>query len=425
MMLAGALAPVARPASLVRPSETTSALVQLDPSVYGPEDPPTADPAGTSVALAQSQQSKCSRLAANSSTSSGSSWARPVTMPAQLVGLVHRHPHFWTPVLAGNTTAETVRAGVRASQQPATCRRYMLLQDDSKAGLGYDGHLIALVLSLAMRENRVLLEIEHPNRHWCARPPYTLQCLYEPWTHCPMPDLKLAVPHSLGHTDSADIVTIGTEAFYQSNMWYGTGNMLANSVTLHALEAHLFRPRPWVVEMAGCYLDECGVGFGEYISVHVRESPEKAKEVGQLPTFDEYVDATLQELRRHRDLRVVQLQTANPQSLNRFVEIARQKAFRVCFTDNRREVDETNKFSTSSVDAPALSTNALLAANAAAFISPVDSAWTPFVQALMHTSGAGTLPEIDFYSGRTSRRKLAIARPSKGGLGLRLANQGS
>lgn len=314
-------------------------------------------------------------------------------------------------MLPDNTTAEAVQAAVRASQQPETCRRYMLLQDDSKAGLGYDGHLMALVLSLAMRENRVLLEIEHPNRHWCVQPPYTLQCLYEPWTRCPMPDLKRAVPHSLGHSDSADVVTISTEEFYKSNVWFGTGNMLANSLTLHALESHLFRPRPWVVELAGCYLDECGVRFGEYISVHVRESPEKALEVGKLPTLDEYVDATLEELRRHGGQRVVQLQTANPQSLNRFVEIARQHQFRVCFTDNAREVDETNKFATSAADAPFLSTNAILAANAAAFISPADSSWTPFVQALMHTSGASTLPEMDFYSGRTSLRKIAIVRP--------------
>ena len=65
--------------------------------------------------------------------------------------------------------------------------------------MGFTAKLWSVALLVAMKDNRVLVEVrmvkqgnetrpdgfERPR--WCDRPPYTLQCLYQPWTHCTEP----------------------------------------------------------------------------------------------------------------------------------------------------------------------------------------------------------------------------------------------
>ena len=87
---------------------------------------------------------------------------------------------------------------LHASQHPVKCSRYLLIEDDlSRTGVGFTGRLLASALLYAVRHGRVLLESPVRNKitgepagRWCDRHPYTLQCVYEPWSHCVLPNEK-------------------------------------------------------------------------------------------------------------------------------------------------------------------------------------------------------------------------------------------
>ena len=74
-------------------------------------------------------------------------------------------------------------------EQPACTNSKFLLVEDNLvgAGFGYTTHLMALSLSLAMREGRVLVEVPSIRPRWCSHQPYTFQCYYQNWTDCPPP----------------------------------------------------------------------------------------------------------------------------------------------------------------------------------------------------------------------------------------------
>lgn len=97
---------------------------------------------------------------------------------------------------------------IRSSQFPAKCDRFLLVKIDlPNAGLGMLSRVLASALLLAVRENRVLIEMPlngstelprgafHLGRApgkgmtssppWCDRAPYTLQCFYLPSTSWP------------------------------------------------------------------------------------------------------------------------------------------------------------------------------------------------------------------------------------------------
>ena len=116
-------------------------------------------------------------------------------------------------------TAEEVlafRKEIHANQFPADltrCNRSLILYDDSmSAGLGYTARLLSRALLVAVREQRVLINAPHPTARWCGRPPYTLACHYEAWTHCPMPtNLSLATKwsHRSAFHDGRDLEPTG------------------------------------------------------------------------------------------------------------------------------------------------------------------------------------------------------------------------
>ena len=116
-------------------------------------------------------------------------------------------------------TAEEVlafRKEIHANQFPADltrCNRSLILYDDAMAaGLGYTARLLGRALLVAVREQRVLINAPHPTARWCGRPPYTLACHYEAWTHCPMPtNLSLATKwsHRTAFHDGRDLEPTG------------------------------------------------------------------------------------------------------------------------------------------------------------------------------------------------------------------------
>ena len=101
------------------------------------------------------------------------------------------HAFFYSPNMTSADDVAAMRAMIWANQFPenrSACERVLLLYDDAlTTGLGYTSHLISRALLIAVRTHRVLMAVPDRAARWCARTPYTLNCVYEPWTHCPPP----------------------------------------------------------------------------------------------------------------------------------------------------------------------------------------------------------------------------------------------
>ena len=97
----------------------------------------------------------------------------------------------YLPTISTEADADAARAVLRANQYPAdrsACERALLVYDDALGtGLGYTSRLMLIALLVAVKERRVLMLAPHKTNRWCSRAPYTLNCVYEPWTHCPLP----------------------------------------------------------------------------------------------------------------------------------------------------------------------------------------------------------------------------------------------
>lgn len=109
-----------------------------------------------------------------------------------------------------NETRADWTDAIWASQHPAACQRFLLVEDDMLgSGFGLDVKLLGVALLLAMKQRRVLLHVPGKDRiyshyppnvsnigRWCDRPPYTYDCLWEPLSHCdpPPPGIHEEVP---------------------------------------------------------------------------------------------------------------------------------------------------------------------------------------------------------------------------------------
>ena len=97
----------------------------------------------------------------------------------------------YLPTISSDADVADVRAVLQANQfpaDPAKCKRALIVVDDAiGTGLGYTTRLIMVALLVAVKERRVLMAAPHRFNRWCAREPYTLNCIYQPWTHCQLP----------------------------------------------------------------------------------------------------------------------------------------------------------------------------------------------------------------------------------------------
>ena len=129
---------------------------------------------------------------------------------------------------------------------------------------------------------------------------------------------------------------------------------------------------------------------GRFSTVHIRLSPEKAKEVAQsgrvMPTVEGYSVLALAVARSTGYHRVF-VQTANPGALLNFSQLCRSK-IKVSYTNNPRTDHDSwggwvNDTDVISQQAAAGAVNAHIASHAAVLISPSISIWTIFLGYLM------------------------------------------
>ena len=321
----------------------------------------------------------------------------------------------------------------------------MLVEDDMlRAGLGFTGRLLASALLLAVRHGRVLLEVPQvhgtasnhsgmPYGRWCDQPPYTLQCAFEPWTHCAPPQShrdvvifetectcllhgkfemdrmpQLHTTNCTGHKDSllnrgrcllhhkAAVMRVKLSSIYRMRFLYESPGDAAFSV-LRAAQRYLFEPRPWVRALARCVQRQFGLRSGGFVSVHIRDSPEKRAEAARafkrMPPVSAYIRLT-QLVLNATGLRQVLLQTASPRALGTFLAWAATANVSVSYTDNPREEGDSWggwKADDHSTPTAVAAVNLHLASRAAVLISPSPSLslWTTL---LMHLMGYDSSP---------------------------------
>lgn len=162
-----------------------------------------------------------------------------------------------------------------------------------------------------MREDTILVEVPSLKRLWCTKPPYTLQCYYKPWTNC-----------SLDDVDDKRIRNASLGAFHASKVWYG---MSHTGLAQLPVRNFLFRPNAKIKHMAREVASRCGAG--DFWTVHIRDSPEKVKERGRLPSASQYFEKIPPHVKR------VLWQTSNPKSLGEAVAYAKSHNLRDCYTD--------------------------------------------------------------------------------------------
>ena len=309
---------------------------------------------------------------------------------------------------------------MRAAQNPQSCSRYLLVADDMKqAGLGYTGRMLASTLLLAIRQRRVLHEVPLTNQttgiqygRWCHQPPYTLQCAFEPWSSCPLPASALAVSfeatcqlptkvrnisgravnsrpafdHMCLFKMNAPVVRIQLTSIYSMTALYQKPGDGAFGV-LRAAHRFLYVPRPWVRTLARCVKRQHGLHAGRFLSVHIRLSPQKAKESSRagkrMPTVSAYTKLAQLTINA-TGLRHVFLQTANPQAVVEFAAWAVAANVSLSYTDNPRQKDDSWGGWTAdqtNVQTAVAAVNALVASQAALIISPSSgvSVWTSFL----------------------------------------------
>ena len=221
----------------------------------------------------------------------------------------------WSPA---HERADGWHGALLASQHPLYCNehKYLLLEDDLwGSGFGFDAKLMALALLLAVSRSRVLLWVpasaERPYiprvrngpppsppssqpdgtpralalgyeaGRWCDRPPYTLDCMWLPLTHCSPPasdalESSPSLRYPYGRiNETARVVRLRLSWIRRSSgLWQGF-----ESPALRAAQLFFFRPRRWVRAIARCIMERDGLRSRQYLSTFIRLSPEKAEEL--------------------------------------------------------------------------------------------------------------------------------------------------
>lgn len=322
-------------------------------------------------------------------------------------------------------------AVIHASQHSKECTRYMLIEDDMhRSGLGFTGRLLASVLLFAVRQRRVLLEVPQHNQtsgrefgRWCDQSPHTLQCAFEPWSHCALPDTMVhkaasyeatcrcierkgsklhKVANCSAHVDTyrdqllcltatlrdTPIVRLRLSTFYKHQLLWTKPSPHAFEV-LRAAHRLLFHWRPWVRDLALCVMQRHGLSAKKFISVHVRISPQKEMEsrsVGKTMPHDQSYQQLTQLAAEASGLRSIHLQTANPRVVRDFAAWAMRRAVNLSlvYTDHPRHESDAwggwlAESGVASTQTAIAAVNSYIAVQAAMLLSPTASLWTSFL----------------------------------------------
>ena len=403
-----AAATAAAPAAEVSPAPTPSPPPAVEEAAPAPAATPAPACAGAKHVCSRYASQCAVRVPADPADLAGPSILPPADLipwgPQHVSSLQHQHKWQFSPV---NSSDDDWASAIKASQF-GNCSRLLLVEDDfTKAGLGFTAKIWQAALLIAMRDDRVLMEvrigkhaggcnaickkresyIERPR--WCDREPFTLQCLYRPWTHCQPPPAEARVVRLGGQPlyvnmwphDKPYVVTGLGRIHRQGSFWMGA----RSRALLREAGRFLFRPRSWVTATADCVMRTSGLEPHGFISVHIRHSIEKQQEgkrlgVG-LPSLEAYGNLS-RALAADLGTPKVFLQTASPVALQHMTAVARMHRLELSFTNNSRsEHDAWGGWmnGTEMEQAAVAAINAHVGSQAIVSVSPTLSLWTNFL----------------------------------------------
>ena len=331
----------------------------------------------------------------------------------------HTNAWLWSPTSVNS--AEAQHAAFRANQYREVCNkrtRYLLVENDLRTGVGLGmlSKLLVAALRLALRDDRVMLEIPRRNRTgtiqhlWCDRSPHTLEgCAFAPWSRCRAAADKSAVrprlqrrPDRFEWPLAARVVRLPLSyVYFWGGLWGGRTSWMDVRLQRLLLARLLLRPRRWTRAIGDCVLhafdpepppnsDEHPPGSSplggssppgsRFVALFVRDSPEKSKELGGQPLPALRVYARLaQALGRSLSAPRLLLQTSSPAALAYFRSFAANSSMPLAYTEHARS--EHDGWGRSEQPARAMEHAAIAAANlhaaskAVAFISLAHSMW--------------------------------------------------
>ena len=339
-----------------------------------------------------------------------------LTARGMLWPLNHTHATTSANMMFLSTNPDELRQAIYASQFRRECTRYLLLYDDTPTmGLGMHSKMVAAALLMAMRDNRVLLE-HADNSRWCRgrHDRRSLQCYWEPWTHCPHPAnaseahvpwvrmrpglvMKRHNTKSAWHINysSTDVAMVRTSYLSDRGflLWGKTASSRYHQPTVWRF---LFRARPWVRAIGDCHMRKHGLRPHHFALVHIRHSPEKQVELHamglQQPPISAYANVTVAAARLFHFQHVF-LQTASMQAERDFTHALSLHGLHESHTDNPRASSDTwaatrgkRQASSADVEGVIAAVNAYIGSLAAVFLSLANSMWT-FLQRFLFPHG--------------------------------------
>ena len=176
---------------------------------------------------------------------------------------------------------------------------------------------------------------------------YTCECVFEPWSDCPAPDLerakaagqitspKVRFPYSFWDTN-LPVAKVGIDWIRKSqSLWQGRTTWFSGNVH-GVISKVLFRPRPWVRRLSKGTLREYGLVEQRFAALHIRESVEKQNELGKkLPSHASY-ETIAETVMREYNVSHLFLHTASPGALSELTRWACATRTVLAFTHNPR-----------------------------------------------------------------------------------------
>jgi len=319
-----------------------------------------------------------------------------------------------------------------AQQFPSRCKRLLVVEDElAKAGLGWTGNYWAVALYTALQENRTLVEMPYATNRsrWCWRWPGTMAgCFTEPWTNCSW----LATPDNGGSERGSELVVrrklsqVAGSAHATLEIIYG--ELLGNASPLAAfrrtaLQFLFGRPLPWVRAMGDCVIQRDGLLHGQFVTIFVRDSAEKRKEVkhrfaqpkvAAFLQMAEWLAAGAKGAANPQNPTSVLLQTSSASALEELVNSSGHLHF--AFTDNRRS--DHDDWGGWTGQAPDLETavamvNLYLGSLGGSIAGLASSSWTRFQADVMQRAFRGQYSHCAAERNPNIDRMLADARAAK------------
>ena len=304
-----------------------------------------------------------------------------------------------------NATIDGWAGAILANQFPRagsrSCKRLLVITNTARnSGFGHTAWFYAGALLLAMRENRVLIEVGEPNvstARWCGQPPWNFECFYEPWSSCVAPSYD-TLPREPTAGDLRRRFNQKDAIVRVTPQWllhYAIGADMSSAYP--AVLRFLFgRPRTWVRQIGDCILSREGLAPRSFSALFIRDSREKRHELSRTghgnPPISAYHSLVHSLAAATGEMRVL-LQTSSDQALVAFSKLSRASGLRLSFTDNERSDNDAwggwRHGQREGLQGAIAAVNLYMSSFAAVFIGPLASSWTHLVQ---HTMSERSVP---------------------------------